>query len=272
MSTQFDSPVPKGGGSGADGRHSDEDFLDRVMNLQNGLISRATGGGFDGGNTAYRRFRLNLLGRSDLRRLVPTFLKRCSDIDQFWGWIKYEKPSYAERRELIWEGFRPLIEHLESSQRNPADERVRVTLAKINSDTVQEMWRRALDRRAEDPEGAITLARSILESVCKHILDEFGTEYDPQADLPKLWSLASDRLNLAPSQHQEKVFRAILGNCQAVVGNLAAIRNRLGDAHGQGRRPVRPHARHAELAVNLAGTMASFLVATWENWKRQRSN
>jgi hypothetical protein len=48
---------------------------------------------------------------------------------------------------------------------------------------------------------------------------------------------------------QEGVFKAILGNCQAVVNNLGAIRNRVGDAHGQGRRPVKPKARHAELAV-----------------------
>jgi hypothetical protein len=27
---------------------------------------------------------------------------------------------------------------------------------------------------------------------------------------------------------------------------------------------VKPKARHAELAVNLAGTMAAFLVATWK--------
>jgi hypothetical protein len=28
---------------------------------------------------------------------------------------------------------------------------------------------------------------------------------------------------------------------------------------------VRPAARHAELAVNLAGTMSTFLIATWTN-------
>jgi hypothetical protein len=51
------------------------------------------------------------------------------------------------------------------------------------------------------------------------------------------------------------------------TNNLAAIRNRVGDAHGQGRRPVKPKSRHAELAVNLAGTMASFLVSTWMDRK-----
>jgi hypothetical protein len=49
-----------------------------------------------------------------------------------------------------------------------------------------------------------------------------------------------------------------------VVNGLASVRNRLSDAHGQGRKPVRPASRHAELAVNLAGTMALFLVATFE--------
>jgi hypothetical protein len=59
------------------------------------------------------------------------------------------------------------------------------------------------------------------------------------------------------------VFKSILGNCQSIVNNLASIRNKIGDAHGQGRKAVRAKPRHAELAVNLAGTMASFLVATW---------
>jgi hypothetical protein len=38
----------------------------------------------------------------------------------------------------------------------------------------------------------------------------------------------------------------------------------LGDAHSQGPMRAKPLPRHAELAVNLAGTMATFLVATWE--------
>jgi hypothetical protein len=42
------------------------------------------------------------------------------------------------------------------------------------------------------------------------------------------------------------------------------LENRLGDAHGQGKRPLKPLPRHAELAVNMAGSMASFLLATFE--------
>jgi hypothetical protein len=61
---------------------------------------------------------------------------------------------------------------------------------------------------------------------------------------------------LAPHQHQEKLFKTMLGNCQSVVNSLGALRNKIGDAHGSGRRSIKPKPRHAELAVNLAGAMA----------------
>ena len=34
--------------------------------------------------------------------------------------------------------------------------------------------------------------------------------------------------------------------------------------HGQGKVNFKPAPRHAELAVNLAGTMAVFLFSTWD--------
>ena len=152
---------------------------------------------------------------------------------------------------------------------NPGDQSVADVLTAFDAAHVHAAWQKALSRRASDPEGAITIARSLLETVCKHILDEIAVNYETGADLRKLWSLCGEELNLAPSEHDEKVFKTILGNCEAVVNNLAAIRNRIGDAHGQGRRPVKPRPRHAELAVNLAGTMAAFLVATWQE-RRER--
>jgi hypothetical protein len=51
--------------------------------------------------------------------------------------------------------------------------------------------------------------RMLLESVCKHILDEAGKPYASDLDLPKLWALTAENLNLAPHQHQEEVFKAI---------------------------------------------------------------
>jgi hypothetical protein len=134
----------------------------------------------------------------------------------------------------------------------------------VDAPYVAAAWQKALERKETDPSGAITAARSLIETVCKHILDEQSVKYKDSDDLPKLYRTTAKSLNLSPSQHSEQLFRQILGGCQSVVEGLGAMRSRYGDAHGRGKSGVPPAPRHAELAVNLAGAMATFLLATWE--------
>ena len=110
------------------------------------------------------------------------------------------------------------------------------------------------------------MARTLLESVCKHIIDESGTgNHEATPDLNKLYKQTASLLNLTKAQHEEIVFKQILGGCTAVIEGLGALRNRLSDAHGKGKAGVKAAPRHAELAVNLAGSTALFLLATWES-------
>ena len=243
---------------------SEKTILDKVLRLQDSLVSFSTGGAFDGEDAEYQRLRRELTARTDIKSKIPDFVRRYRDLGQYWQFIKHKYGTYKERREYLWEAFNPLIQHLETLDRSPGVQPIAETLQAFDPETVHAIWQKALDRRTDDPEGAITAARTLLETTCKHILDDARVPYPDDADLPKLWALCADTLNLAPQQHQEQVFKAILGNCQSVVNNIAAIRNRVGDAHGQGRKAVKPKPRHAELAVNLAGTMASFLVSTWK--------
>lgn len=155
------------------------------------------------------------------------------------------------------------VKHIGAGGR-PADDMISQELMSFDETGVHQSWDKALSRRSSDPEGAITAAKTLLETVCKHILDESQVVYSDKDDLPKLYNLSAETLNLAPSQHTEVLFKTILGNCQSVVGTLSSLRNKLGDSHGQGKRYVRPLPRHAELAVNLAGTVAMFLIATWK--------
>jgi hypothetical protein len=133
----------------------------------------------------------------------------------------------------------------------------------LDMPATRELWQKALDRRPSDPEGAITAARALLETVLKNLLHDLEVVYDDSADVPALYRTASRELRLAPDQHTERVFRQILGGCVAVVGGLSAVRNRLGDAHGRGHGRMKPQARHADLAVKLSGTLTEFLLATW---------
>jgi hypothetical protein len=45
-------------------------------------------------------------------------------------------------------------------------------LQKFDADGVHSVWEKALARRHTDPDGALMTARTLLETVCKRILDE----------------------------------------------------------------------------------------------------
>lgn len=147
----------------------------------------------------------------------------------------------------------------------PLDSTTSEFLREFDVDTIHERWEKALERRASDPRGAITLARTLTEDVCKWILDKEGATYTEDDDITALYRKLSKSLKLAPDDHTEQVFKQILGSCQSIVTSISGIRNKLGDAHSQGPKRARPAPRHAELVVNLAGTMATFLIATWKS-------
>lgn len=239
---------------------TDQELLIKVETLQNMLIARACGGGM--AEHDYSKLRQELLAIPRTKRLLPRFVETCRSEGQFWQFIKYQDAHYAGRREFLWGAFRPLITDLETRSATPLDMAAEPVLSKVDSEHVRDAWTKALDRRTTDPEGAITASRSLLETVCKHILDSKGLTYDDGWSLPKLYGTAAAAITLSPSQHGEQVFKQILGGCHAVVEGLAGLRNAFGDAHGKGAQGRRPASRHAELAVNLAGAAATFLIAT----------
>lgn len=239
----------------------------KLDELQEAYIVLSTNDAGDA--SCFEERRRELLAIPEVATLLPKFVHRYRTPAQYWQFIKHMFPSYAERREFVWTGFQPAFDFAERRGGTPADGAVKQGLASLEAIHVHELWTKALNRRADDPEGAITAARALLESVCKLILDEADETYSDDAELPKLYSQTAKRLNVAPSQHTEKVFKQILGACQTIVEGVGAVRNRLSDAHGKGKRPVRPSPRHAELVVNLAGTMAVFLAATWVHHRDQ---
>jgi hypothetical protein len=198
-------------------RFEDDDertLLEKAEKLQGGYIAQATQDGGDLDPATFARLRQEIMSAPALVGKIPGFIRRCRDHGQFWQFIKNKFRHYQERREFIWNEFRPLLEFLETQDRTPGVAPITEALEGFDPEHVKAAWQKALDRRAADPEGAITAARTLLETVCKHILDETeGVTYADDADLPKLWVLTAETLNLAPGQHQKPVFRAILGNC-----------------------------------------------------------
>ena len=235
---------------------------ERAEYLQTLLVASATGGVAN--DNDYSTLRRYFLDQPHTRDLVPRFVRTSRDMAQFWQFIKAKFAHYAERRQFLWDEFKPLLEFLERGGTPPPARMISAALQKFDAEHVHAAWSKALDRSASDPEGAITAARTLLETVCKHILDVSKLEYGKSPDLSELYALVAKALRLSPTQHTENTFRQILHGCSSVVNGLGSMRNALGDAHGQGKGGVRPRSRHAALAVNLAGGMAVFLVETWD--------
>ena len=199
----------------------------------------------------------------EIKSLLPDFVRTYRSLEAFWPFIKNQAATYAERRQIISAGFTPLVDRLEALDLAPGDLVTSETLQLLDGEHVHAVWSKALSRRRSDPEGAITLARTLLETVTKRILDEFSLDYTDRDDLPKLYAKTAKALNLAPNQHSEEPIKAILGSVMNLVNGIGTLRNRLSDSHGKGGRlPVRPSSRHASLAVNAAGAVATFLVET----------
>lgn len=244
---------------------SNENILENLERFQTLLCNYATGGQAE--EADFQQLRDQLQSIPSLWDRLPRFVRNYENLEEFLAFIRVNSSTYRDRRDFLRKEFAPLLEEFKMSSQAPSDSSVAETLSVLNSDTVHESWRRALDRRFDDPDGAITAARTLLETVCKHILDDIKVEYKEHFDLPKLYRLIANSLDLTPNKQLDPIFRQVLGGCTAVVEGIGAIRNALGDAHGKGQSFVKPELRHAELVVNLAGAAATFLVQTWEDKK-----
>lgn len=169
------------------------------------------------------------------------------------GPMKYNAPSDDDRQKL-----REFLGGAPSSAGL-----VKSVAAKLDWASVNRDLERAMKQVSTDPEGAITAARSLVETVCKHILDGLGLTYDDDGDLGKLYKVTARAMNLSPDQHSEDVFRQILSGCTSVVNGLSGLRNAFGDSHGKGQKYVTPSPRHAKLGVSSAGAVALFLIETY---------
>lgn len=127
---------------------------------------------------------------------------------------------------------------------------------------IDEQIRKCREKIAnEDFGGAITNARSLVESLLHSIENELGTQdSEPDGDLVRAFNRVRTLLNLDPSRKDiSDSLKQVLSGLTSVVNGLAAMRNKMSDAHAT---TYKPEKRHAKLAVNSAQTLADFLFET----------
>lgn len=226
------------------------------------LVAYATGQSVD--EAEYKSLHSELRGSMTVRNRLPGFVQASGELRQCWRVLRPFE-TYQARREFLSREFRPLIAFLEGQCCGPIDGVVAESVGKLGVDHVSELWQKCIERRENDPEGAITAARSMVESVCKCILNDGGVYVDERSDLGKLYRTTIQHLKLSPDRKAEQAAKQILSGCVSIVSGIAAARNVWSDAHGSGIVRNRPTPSQVWLVINAAATLAMFLVGTWED-------
>lgn len=140
-------------------------------------------------------------------------------------------------------------------------------LDEITNEFIQEQLKKNNARiESGDYDGAVTNVRSLLESICKHILNEAGEKYDENKKLMDYYKAVSKILKMDPGLYQDApAFHQILSGFISIVNGLSTVRNQFGDAHGPNpQRKIRLDKRHAVLTVNSARVVADYLMSSFE--------
>ncbi len=243
------------------------DLLKKVERFKELLIQRSENGYPD--SAEYAKLRQEIVSHREIEHLLPQMVKLYRTPAEFWSYIKSKFGRWHERREHLQQEFHPLLTALETGELEPNLQPAEEALRKLNSDDVEFLMTKALRRTRSDPDGAVTAAKSLIESTCKLILDDMQKAYGSNPKLPDLFKAISKELKLHPDEHPNDSLKQILRSCASIVQGFAEIRNSIGDAHGQGRNPMKAAPRHARLVVGAAGFMSAFLVETYEHKKAQ---
>ncbi len=117
----------------------------------------------------------------------------------------------------------------------------------------------------ENPALAFDLAKTLVESVCKTVLEERFIEFAVDDDLPKLFKRATQILPFLPADvsHEAAARKSLaqtLGGLSTAVRGICELRNHCGFAsHGAaGPRPIM-QAVQALMAAEAADTIVGFL-------------
>ena len=116
----------------------------------------------------------------------------------------------------------------------------------------------------ENPSLAFDLARTLIESTCRTMLNERSVAYATRDDLPKLFRLVTNNLPFLPTTESDAVkvrkslLQTLTGLSTAIQG-ICELRNHCGLSHGSGGPRPKMEAAQALLAAETADTIVGFL-------------
>jgi hypothetical protein len=170
---------------------------------------------------------------------------------------KHPMPDVATRKGLL-----ALL--VQADGRSP----IGIELSSLTLTGVRQQWMTAASRIPLSAAGAITAARTLLESTCKTILSELGEVPDSSGELGKLYKQVRGKLGIDSKQGTSQAVHQMVNGLTQVVDGLAGLSNSAGDRHGLIGGTKITELSFASLAVHAAGTACVFLIRVHRDLQR----
>lgn len=141
-------------------------------------------------------------------------------------------------------------------------------LDRISFDYIHEQIKKCNSKITEkDFEGAITNARTLIESICLFILEsKTQQKHGYDGNLIKLYRSVASLLKMSPGDYDDDNLKQILSGVFSIINGVTGLRNTFSDSHGSApsKMVYKIDERHAILTVNLAKTITEYLFLSYE--------
>ncbi len=173
-------------------------------------------------------------------------------------------------RDISW---RP---YLKNEQKNQTDKKAEKITELLTQEYVH-MQIRLMNKSIEsNPHLALGISKELIETCCKHILNEAKIEINRDWDIGKLVKETNKQINLMPFQVQnielaKSSIAKILGGFTNIVHGIAELRNSYGTGHGHEPDFKTLDGIYIKLAVSASSELAIFYLSL-QQMKEQKSS
>ena len=152
---------------------------------------------------------------------------------------------------------------------NPTKDSAEYLIAEFSDTYLSQQIAKMEIEVSEDPTAAIGLAKNLIESCCKTILDNSHVKRNQSWDMPTLFSKTCKSITFVPDNVTSKKeavesVNTILEHLKDLVSAIAKLRNYFGNGHGKAATYIGLETHHARFAVNSSITIVRFL---WDCYK-----
>lgn len=204
--------------------------------------------------------RLRVFWKQESNYIVGNLLKELLE------YYRISNQEAHQSEQNLWNECSKIAERL--VQDNPVQNLKTSRIKDINHSFIQEHIEKC-DKKIidEDFSGAITNARSLVETILLHIESElFKTDEKFNGDLNSLYKKISKELNLSVDKNRkiDNSLKRIISGLFSIISGIAELGNDLGDRHGKATKKYISERHHAILVVNSSKTFTEFIFSSYE--------